>query len=141
MKMNFTAITSEVINLINADVKAALLEIENKYNVKFQMGNSRYDSSHYKTNFEVKLLGESGATKISEQLLITTNLYADCQVNFNSGVNGNFIGSSWNHPIHGNFKVVDYNTRKRKYPIVFQLESGVKKICNFEFIKQSKLIK
>lgn len=98
------------INTVMSDVRKALNEIGQKYDVTFKPGNISYSSAYFKVTLNVQLAAsaEDSPTVARRQIQLSQD------IGFSENIFGRVVISSTGN----RFSVVDINTRRSKYPIV-----------------------
>lgn len=118
---------SKKVDLISAEVEAALAKIAKKHNVEFKRGNIRYSDSHMKfTGLQFVEATEGG---LDPKLKRNFEFYAPMEGIKETALNVWFKGD------RGDMKLVGYNTRARKNPYMLEDKSGAKYKAPLRFVK------
>ncbi len=106
-------ITRETVTAMRSDIEKALAEVEAKYGVKVNLGNARFSNDVVRfTKVEFNAVSKSGNVITAERKALERFFpqFVDKEVTFNQGrVTG---------------KVVEYHSRKSKYPFIVETASG-----------------
>jgi hypothetical protein len=102
-------ISKDKIKSVQEKIKLAILEIEKSENVKINFGSIRYTSLNYTTTMTVT---SNGAGDIKDKL--------DESISKRYGFTKNIIGMKIKHPRVGDCTIVEFVTKNRKYPVIFE---------------------
>ena len=106
-------ITRSTVTAMRTDIENALAEVEAKYGVKVNLGNARFNNDMVRfTKVEFNSVSEGGNVITEERKALERAFpqYVDKEVVFKNGrVSG---------------KVVEYHSRKSKYPFIVETASG-----------------
>lgn len=103
---------------INEEIKSALKEVEDKFGVNIELGNSRFTDKNYTTKVKVAVVGDDGEA-------ITKEVTAFKRNKKSYGINDKFeIGTRF-ETLSGNTFILDgLNTRAKKYPVLAHNRDG-----------------
>jgi len=96
------------------DFSLVVKELEEKYNVKIELGSITYNSTSFHGRITCTEISEEGEKVVDmQEFNLTKNIY---------GFKGN-IGDTYNDGNH-TFKVIGLDSRKPKYPVILEREDG-----------------
>lgn len=111
-------ITSESLNEINDEIKKKLAEVEKKFGVKIELGNTRYTDKNYRTKMKVSTVSENGKVRSKEAIAF------ERQVNLGN-IDEKFEVGKRVRTRKGDVFIIDgYNKRATKYPVQLHNRDG-----------------
>jgi hypothetical protein len=123
--MAITSFNNSNINQIKAEIKAALMGIEDAHGIKFKMGNVTYDNKQFR--FKMEVFVGSTPPQMSETTIWNDNCWR-------FGLTPGWLGKTFWYK-GDEWKIYGLKPRSRKYPVkVIRTNDGKKMLFNVSLI-------
>lgn len=125
--MKINEINRSNLRLINSEIQYALAEVENKFGISIDIGNSRFNSSNYTTKLKIAVVKNG---KVKSKKVTDYERLAE----YYGITNGAKVGDRVRHPVQKTGYIVEgLNTRAKKYPVNLSTRDGKYKMSVEQF--------